>query len=179
MCKFIWTIGYIDIHRDINLKFCVLLFHERFWLLCQMMDKVFIDMKVFNPLEIVLLYPLEGEYWMVDCTLTNHQVFCSPKFHTHTRYGIGAKLMSNALSKANQRSFGGNIGILNKRFNFDVLKLCKFKSWMCKTTCKNYASKTMCNGCIVNYRKKKSREIYKRFKSCETCNKLDCCYKIK
>lgn len=60
-----------------------------------MMDNILIDMKMFNPLEIVLLYHLEGEYWMVDCILTN-QVLCSPKFHTHTRYGIGAKLMSNA-----------------------------------------------------------------------------------
>lgn len=48
--------------------------------------------------------------------------------HTHTTYGIGAKLMSNAQSKANQTSFGENIGILNKMFNFDVLQLCKIKS---------------------------------------------------
>jgi len=61
-----------------------------------MMDKVLINMQVFNPLEIVLLYHLEGKYYMVDYTLTNHQVLCSPKFHTHTTYGIGAKLMSNA-----------------------------------------------------------------------------------
>jgi len=53
-----------------------------------MMDKVFIDMKVFNPLETVLLYHLEGEYQMVDYILTNHQILCSPKFHTHTQHMV-------------------------------------------------------------------------------------------
>ncbi len=32
---------------------------------------------------------------------------------------------------------------------------------MCKTTCKNYASKTMCNGCIVNYRKNNHEKFIK------------------
>jgi hypothetical protein len=60
------------------------------------MDEVLIEMKVFNPLEIVLLYHLEGEYQMVVYILTNHQILCSPNFHTRTTYGIGAKLISNA-----------------------------------------------------------------------------------
>jgi len=55
MCKFIQTTVYTNTHGDNNLKFCVFLFHERFQLLCQVMEKKFISMEVFDPLEVVVL----------------------------------------------------------------------------------------------------------------------------
>ncbi len=55
MCKFVQTTGYKNIHEDNNLKFCVFLFHERFQFLCQVMEKVFANMEVFDPPKVVIL----------------------------------------------------------------------------------------------------------------------------
>jgi hypothetical protein len=59
----------MNIQKDNSLKFCVL-FHERFQFLCQMMDKVHANRKLFDPLEALYCVVKKCEYPMVDHALT-------------------------------------------------------------------------------------------------------------
>jgi len=50
MHKFVQTTNYIDTHKDNNAKFCIILFHEMFKILCQVMDKVLVNMEMLDPI---------------------------------------------------------------------------------------------------------------------------------